>query len=259
VTMQRVASLESLPANVVDAWNGSFMAEFPRPIVEWLLEGARLLRLAPGQVFYRGAHHSETITLALVVEGLLRVYMKHDGGRQVTLRYAGPADVVGLPALVLGGTGRGDPAVERWARLGGSTLDGEAIQSSTVLRLNPGRFRSLARQDGTVAWALARHIGERLAEAQRMLAADLFLPIRSRVAHHLLDLAEREGPTLIVRASHQEIAGAIGSVREVVSRVLKRMEQERLVARAEGRLILTDAAGLHRAAEGDPEEPTQAR
>jgi len=49
-----------------------------------------------------------------------------------------------------------------------------------------------------------------------------FWPVRRRLARHLLDLAanEQRGQMLLVRASHQELADHVGTVREVVARTL---------------------------------------
>lgn len=49
---------------------------------------------------------------------------------------------------------------------------------------------------------------------------------------------------LVVRASHRELADAIGSVREVVTRALDRLQGEGLVERREGRLVLLRPSGL---------------
>jgi CRP-like cAMP-binding protein len=70
--------------------------------------------------------------------------------------------------------------------------------------------------------------------------------MRQRVARHLLDLAVRESEGLVVYASHQNIADAIGSVREVVSRVLRELRADGLVDRAGERIILRRPTELHR-------------
>ena len=67
------------------------------------------------------------------------------------------------------------------------------------------------------------------------------------MAAHLLRLAEQTDRELIVRARHEAIAAAMGSVREVVSRELKRMEREGLVQRVggiTGYMRIVDAAAL---------------
>jgi CRP-like cAMP-binding protein len=72
----------------------------------------------------------------------------------------------------------------------------------------------------------------------------MFLPVQARVARHLIDLASLQDDVLVVTAGHQEIADAIGSVREVVSRALGEMRDEGLITRRGNQTILTDVARL---------------
>jgi CRP/FNR family transcriptional regulator len=206
-------------------------------------------RLQAGETFYCGACHEETVMVALVVEGLLRLYAGADDGRQVTLRYARAGAVVGIaPILVAGPGAAGDRSLERWRLLGGDALCGEALRDTMILKLDPSTAHAAVTHDAEVARAIAFDLAERLTEARERLLAELFLPVRSRVAAQLLDLAERDGRWLVVRTSHQGIAASIGSVREVVSRTLKRMQRERLVDRVGGadrHVRLLDPAALH--------------
>ena len=79
-------------------------------------------------------------------------------------------------------------------------------------------------------------------------AINTFGSVRQRVAAHLLDLAsaqQRPGGQLMARVSQQELADAVGSVREVVARVLREFRRDRLVATAPDRIHVLDPAGLH--------------
>jgi CRP/FNR family transcriptional regulator, cyclic AMP receptor protein len=233
------------------AWTSSFLGQLPPRAGESLLEQARETTLLAGQVFYSGANHSEMVTLALVVDGLLRTYIQESGGRQVTIRYVGPGAIVGIPAVVVGGPSSRSTAFRQWLMVGGGSIHGEALQDTRILRLVPERFESVAKRDAAVSWALAQHLAREVAQSQQILAGDLFLPIKNRVAYHLLDLAIREDGGLLVRAGHQELANAIGSVREVVSRTLLRMQREGLIARRDGALVLLDPRRLHELASGE--------
>ncbi len=72
--------------------------------------------------------------------------------------------------------------------------------------------------------------------------------MRQRVAAHLLDLASaRQEPTrgLAARISQQELADAVGSVREVVARVLRELRIAGVIATAADHIVILDAARLH--------------
>jgi CRP/FNR family transcriptional regulator len=245
---------DGLDVAVLDAWQRSFMADFPPDVTSALLADIRMERLEPGDVFYRGAHHGATATLALVVDGLVRILLMQSTGRQVTIRYAPPGSVVGLPSNLLISAGRRSArAPDKWLEMGGAAIDAQAVRSTTLLHLRPDRFESVTRQNPKASWALSLHLASQVVEAQQQLAAELFLPVRARVAGHLLSLAEPSGQDLVVRVRHDAIAAAMGSVREVVSRELKRMEHEGLVQRIggpAGYLRIIDAAALREASRG---------
>ncbi|WP_259311336.1 Crp/Fnr family transcriptional regulator [Capillimicrobium parvum] len=198
-------------------------------LAENLLSDAREVTLGPGATFYRGTHHAETEKLGLVVTGLLRTFRRSLDGRQVTLRYAGPGRLIGLPAVLGGGAG----------------AEGQALLESQVLVLSASRFRAVARRDPDLAWAVAEHLADIVRHLSDNLSSHLFLPMRSRVAHHLLDMASAEGDRLVVRSSHQDLADAVGSVREVVSRTLRELTSAGYISRENGVLVINDPNSLH--------------
>jgi CRP-like cAMP-binding protein len=239
--------IDDLRPDARRAWGESVFAELPDRAARRLLSGAWESRLAAGQVFYRGAHHSEMAMLGVIVDGLVRTFLRGPDGREATIRYSRRGAVVGVPAILLEGATVG--------------VDAQALLDTRVLRLPLGEFRSLAAREAGVAWALARFLAQQVAETQRVLAADVFLDVRSRVASHLLDLAVDEDGALVVPATHQDIADAIGSVREVVSRAMGRMQEERLLERVGSRTVIRNPPGLHDAIGGAPrrqekEEPS---
>ncbi|HWD79934.1 MAG TPA: helix-turn-helix domain-containing protein, partial [Kribbella sp.] len=87
-----------------------------------------------------------------------------------------------------------------------------------------------------------------LYENLRQTAVNTFGTVRQRVAAHLLDLAStQQNPRgeLVAHVSQQELADAVGSVREVVARVLREFRQAGLVATAADTVHILDPTGLH--------------
>jgi CRP/FNR family transcriptional regulator len=248
VTSDRLAELGP---DVQEAWSESCLAHVSDAVADRLLDGSQLLQLAAGEAFHRAGDPPKHVSLALVVDGLLRIYRKGPDGRQVTVRYVTAGGLVGL-AVVLGSRdadglgGRDD-----WVPLGAAGLDGESLRESVLLEFRPECFQSAIRHEPGVAPALCRYLYQELIEAQQTLSGDMLLPVRSRVACHLLNLAERHERELVVRATPQHLAAAVGSVREVVSRVLRHMEQNGLVQRRGRHLVLVDSAALHRVWAGE--------
>lgn len=235
--------LERFSPSVGTAWQESLMAGFPSHVAEALLEDARETRVKAREVFYRGFEDPETAPLALIADGLVRTFIEAENGRQVTIRYAGPGDVVGAPALV---AALGDEQSRERSWIGRrDSVYGEALRDTVMVTLSPTRFQRLAETEVSVASALAMSLAYRSVETEQILADGLFLSVRARVARHLLDLAVRRDSKLVVTAGHQEIADAIGSVREVVSRTLVGMREEGVVCRCGRETLLMDPAKLH--------------
>jgi CRP/FNR family transcriptional regulator len=208
---------------------GSFLGKLPSDLVDALLELGEIIRYPPGSTIYRESSYPRTF---LVVGGLLRVYMTSPEGRQVTVRYARAGDVLGIAVLV------GGPA----------DVGVQTLAESSLFRIDPRTLTVAAHRDARVSWALAEELNRRLYETLQQTAINAFGSVRQRVAAHLLDLASAqqlpEG-RLVARVSQQELADAVGSVREVVARILRDFRLDRLVATAPDSIRILDPAGLH--------------
>jgi len=125
------------------------------------------------------------------------------------------------------------------------TLDGlpqpgsvNAATAMEVLAMPGRRFLDLVAGRADLGLAVARQLAHdvrALGETARGLALD---PVRKRLAAFLLASAEVEPPQQ--RWTQDLIAARIGTVRDVVGRILRDMVQEGLVARQQGRLVITD-------------------
>jgi CRP-like cAMP-binding protein len=237
-------AFERFSTEVVSAWSESFMATFSPQVAETLLADASESVVKAGELLYPGAERADITFLGLIADGLVRTYIRSESGRQVTIRYAWPGDVVGAPAVVLASCGD-QRAHDLWRIYGGHSLHAEALRDTRLLKIAPRRFLELAQTDPSVASALARSMAHLQLEAEQILADGLFLSIRARVARHLMDLAVSRDGVLVVAEGHQEIAEAVGSVREVVSRTLVRLRDDGIVDRSGGETILLDPAALH--------------
>jgi CRP/FNR family transcriptional regulator, cyclic AMP receptor protein len=160
------------------------------------------------------------------------VFLSSADGRQLTVRYAGRGDVVGL-GLVLGGPGP-------------TSVDSRTAAS--VLACGIDVVRSLIATDPDVARVCAEELTRQLYRALDELSEQAFLPVRQRLVRHLLDLATPDERGLVVHASHEELAEAVGSVRVVVTRTLRRLRNEGLVEITRNGIVLIDRRGLAREA-----------
>jgi CRP/FNR family transcriptional regulator len=206
----------------------SFLGQLPRDLLDELLASGDRADYPDGATIYRDGDEPRTL---LVLRGLLRVYMTSPEGRQVTVRYARPADVLGIAVLV------GGPA----------DVSVQTLEAVSLFRLDARILKAAAKRDARVSWALAEELNRRLYESLHTTAVNAFGSVRQRVAIHLLDLASthRTPETqLVARVSQQELSDAVGSSREVVARVLRDLRSEGLVATGSETIHVLDPVGL---------------
>jgi len=205
---------------------GGFLVALPPGATERLLAEAIRINVPAGALIYRD---EESPRLIVVVKGLLRVFLTSADGRQVTVRYARSGDVAGL-VLVIGG-----PAPESI----------QAMTSSLVVALRVDTLRSLLATEPGVASACAEELTRELHQLLDDLSEQAFLSVRQRLARQLLLLATAgPGDDLVVRVGQQELADAIGSVREVVTRNLHQLHEEGLIDIARDLLWIRDPLAL---------------
>ena len=212
-----------------DALARSFLAELPAEVISELRAGGERADYPAGATVYQPGSEPRA---ALVVRGLLRVFLASLEARQVTVRYARPGDVLGIAVLV------GGPA----------SVGVQAVEPSGLFRLSSRTLLAAARRDARVSWAIAGELNRRLYDTLEQTAVNAFGSVRQRVAAHLLDLAsDRQSPggRLVARVSQQELADAAGSVREVVARALRDMRVAGIVATAADSVVILDPARLY--------------
>jgi CRP/FNR family transcriptional regulator len=206
----------------------SLLAAFPAALRETLIQEAIPLDLPAGTTLY---YEEDEPRCGVVITGLIRVYMTSPDGRQITVRYARAGDMLGVAALV------GGPA----------PVSVQILTDVTLLMLNVRTLQMSGQTDPQVGWLMAQEVTRRLYETLEALAGNIFGSLRQRLARHLLDLAasRQEGQSLVVKATQQELADAVGSVRPVVARIIRDLRTEGLITTSSDGIIILKPAELH--------------
>lgn len=220
-----------LPPAMVTAWEASYFAELSTEFRNAMLRDAFVVTVPAGQTIYEAFGAPK---LALVHRGQARVKMVSKEGRAVAVRYAGPGQVIGLPAAIAQGAPAG----------------ADAVTACELSLLNVSTLRRFATTDPSVSWLLAQQVCQIMYETLDFMGDNLFGSVQQRVSRHLLDLASNSHDGLVVKVEQQELADAIGSVREVVARALRKLREAGLVERDASGLRILDPSGLHRLAAG---------
>jgi len=195
-----------------------------------LLAGSRIREDAAGSLVRpigEGGSHLE-----LVVAGLVRAEVSSPDGRSLAIRYAHPGSLLGVASLF------GEPYI-----MPGSL---HALVDSVLLELRPEVVRRVAHEDLSVAAALLDELSDRVVGFVAEIPGSAFTTVRQRIARHLMSVATDQpgGQALVARITQQQLADAVGTVREVVVRELRSLREERVVETGSRSITILDSGRL---------------
>lgn len=193
------------------------------------IERSELVDLKAGtQLFAEGALCRQ---FPLVIAGSIRV-AKCGEGRELQLYRVTPGESCVLTSSCL---------------VGGSTYPADGVVESDVrmLVLPKSVFEELMASHAPFRQYVFGLFAERLADLMGLVEAIAFHRLDRRIAAALLGRGRR------IEMTHQQLADEVGSVREIVTRVLRGFADLGLVRLGRGSIELLDASGLRRVAEGN--------
>ena len=218
-----------LDPNARDALAMSRLGALPADVLSAVLAGATPVTI-PARSTVRPVA-GKAPHLELVVSGLVRIQVAAPDGRALTVRYCRRGALMGVATLYA-------EAVRPF------TI--QALTESELLRLDPSRVVWHARSDPRVANALLAETSERVMTFIAEFSGHAFGTVRQRIARHLLDLAV-VGPRseeFAASISQQELADAVGTVREVVVRVLRELRTLGCVRTRRDGIVIVDPERL---------------
>lgn len=168
-----------------------------------------------------------------VRSGLVRLQSVDDEGNALTLRFVRPGEFFGEEVLA--------QAERAYFAEAATETRVDALSTS---QLSP---EDLAR--------LLEHLVGALSQTYRTIQRLTGQRLKNRIAATLLDLSHtpvgfRETSGRVgVRATHDEIASAVGSVRETVTKVIGELSREGYILSGYGKLMLQDVRGLEELAQ----------
>ena len=167
----------------------------------------------------------------LVDEGSVSVSLLAPDGRRLELYRVEPGEVCVVSATCL--------FAHRVA-----TASGEARCETALRLISPADFEAVCERDPVLRRYVMGLMAERLADLMAVVEAVAFQRLDQRLAALLC----ARGPLL--HTTHQQLADELGTVREIVSRLLRRFERDGWVALGRERIELTQAAELQRLCAG---------
>jgi len=197
-----------------------------RSIIDTLSFRAGEVILYPGRVGPRDRIYR-------VESGLVRIQSVDNDGNALTLRFVKEGGYFGEEAL----TG------EKRSYHAEAAVDTRIAQVSTA-NLTPEETLEIAG-----------HLVEALSQAYDAIHRLTTQRLRHRVARAMLELADTplafrdSRGRITIRATHDEIAAAVGSVRETVTKIIGELTREGVIKSGYGRILLLDLQTLRELAD----------
>jgi CRP/FNR family cyclic AMP-dependent transcriptional regulator len=182
----------------------------------------------------KGIHVQGSFSL---VSGKIRIFKLSSAGREQVLALEGPgSSFAELPVF----DGGNYPAAA------------SASEDTEVLFVSRKDFQNFCREHPEVALKVIAVVGSRLRRLVGIIEDLSFTTVRQRLIALILRLAQasgspsKEGVRIELTMSHQNLAAELGTVRELVSRNLSRLQAEGFLEVDGRRIVVKDIVGLKR-------------
>ncbi len=167
-----------------------------------------------------GAHFIES--------GEVKTFRLSPQGREQVLLRLSTGDAFNLAPIFLTGAGNHAHAA--------------ALTQARLLVIPANEFRRLCEYHHDLALAVLENFAGRLAHLTNLVESLSLCTVRVRLARFLLEQADSDGSTL--RWTQDEIAAQLGTVRDMIGRVLREFIDSGLVRIERQRITLISRAGL---------------
>jgi len=173
--------------------------------------------------------------LFFVISGRIKIYKSASTGHIKVLSYLNKGDIFG-EMIIFGG--------------GLRSASAEAMEHCKILILRAKDFKEFAARNTPVLLKIISTLITRLKKADDEIRSLAYNTVISRTAFSLLEFAaqygvKKAGKTHInFPLTHAEIANNVGSSREVISRVLSKLESLKYVECRRGKIAILNTRGL---------------
>ncbi|UCV03192.1 Crp/Fnr family transcriptional regulator [Dechloromonas denitrificans] len=193
-----------------------------------LLQPGAVMHLPAGAAVF--AEHQPCQGFPLLLEGSIKVVKLAASGRELMLYRVGPG---------------GSCIISSSCLLGHTEYNARGIAETplTLLALPVTAFAALMLEHAPFRDFVFHLFAERIGELMQLVEEVAFARLDQRLAKLLL--ARNEA---VLNVTHQQLADELGSVREIVSRLLKGFSAQGLVTLGREQLSIVDRAGLQKMA-----------
>lgn len=210
----------------------SIVREIPtlNPSLEHLLKFSHRKSYTAKQIIIHEGDVSNS--LYYIIEGSVSVLAESESGEEIILGQLNNGDFFGEAGLFEFTT---EDEGKRTARV-------IARADSVIAEISYAQFKQIVSEDPAVMFLLTGQIFNRLKKTSQKVRDLIFLDVKGRIAHCLLELSgEPDAMThpdgMQIKTTRQDIAKMVGCSREMAGRVLKELEDDALIT-AHGKTIV---------------------
>lgn len=188
--------------------------EFEEELLEIITKKAVVREFEEGEVLMRtGQYFRSTM---LVVDGMVKLYREGDDGGEFFVYYIEPGNACAL-SMVCASQQRMSEVMAR------------VVQKATVLMIPIEEMDRMMLEYRSWYYFVVETYRRRFEELLQVVDAIAFKSMDERLEFYLKKQVQTLG-TNTINTTHQQIANDINSSREVISRLLKKMEQRGMIA-----------------------------
>lgn len=199
---------------------------------EVLEQSVQIRDFPAGKVIHNGSE--DCVGLLLVTSGRLRAYTVSGEGKELTLFRLFERDLCLFSASCMMNSIQFDVTIS-------------AEQDTCVFHIPPDVYKRLMEQSAAVAGYTNELMASRFSDVMWLMDQILNQKMDVRLAALLLEESDLAG-TDELHLTHDALANHLGSAREVITRLLKYLQNEGIVTPARGRIILNDRQRLEQLA-----------
>lgn len=187
--------------------------KFSKELVEDILQKAIIKEFSSGSILMRtGQYINSTV---LLTKGKVKIYREAEDGNEFFMYYLFPGQACAL-SMICATTHET------------SHIMGKVVEDAEVLMIPLTQMESFMSQHKTWYEFVVETYRIRFEEVLQVIDQIAFRSLDERLTYYL-NRNSKANHTKLVHASHQEIATDLSTSREVISRLLKKMEQHGLV------------------------------
>jgi len=211
----------------IDLSNIEIFAGLSNKVIEEIKKSCRIRRYNEGKIlFFKG---EKANSFFIVLNGEIKIIRTSDSGREKILKKMKKGDFFGEMGII-----------EEKQRSATAVVN----KNSTLIILDKERFLYLLKQYPEIALNMITDLSKRLRKADRDIENLAFFNVEMQLRNFLkergLKLKGNDKYIIDENFTHQELANYLGTSRETVTRLFKRLEEKEIVNYKEDKIFLKD-------------------